>query len=226
MPWWRGSRPNSTCGRRWGPEGPSDPLPSLTNICSSHPSSACELFSRSPKTSLAIRPRLSRTPTVGRCASSVSAVPDRCRRARCTASAPSAQRPVALRATGSAEQLHRRPVVLLPASSVDPVCRPADGRGVRARSSDGDCWTMHGSDAAAGPRPQPSRPTNGAMNPDGSPDGDPEPELATAISTAMNVPSPSTTQITARTSTCGLARKKRISGCTGVILAGAARMLG
>jgi hypothetical protein len=55
-------------------------------------------------TSSAIRPRPSRTPTVGRCASSARAVRDRCRRARCTVSAPSARRQATPRATGSADQ--------------------------------------------------------------------------------------------------------------------------
>jgi hypothetical protein len=63
------------------------------------------------------------------------------------------------------------------------------------------------------------------MTPDGSPVGVPEPEPAIAISTAMKVPRPRTTQMINSTNAWGLARKKRIRGCTRAILAGGARML-
>jgi hypothetical protein len=42
----------------------------------------------------------------------------------------------------------------------------------------------------------------------------------------MKVPRPRTTQMINSTNACGFARKKRISGCTDLILAGGARMLG
>jgi len=63
------------------------------------------------------------------------------------------------------------------------------------------------------------------MTPDGSPVGVPELEPAMAINTATKVPRPRTTQMISSTNAWGLARKKRIRGCTGAILAGSARML-
>ena len=198
---------------------PSEGHPTLSNICSAPRQAACGAgwppsTRRSTTCSATCSTTCSATRlrplrpilTAARSGSSADAAQGRSRRAPRTVCRPSAPRPAPPRATALAERRVASERRAPPRATALAERRVASERRAPPGSVVVERLAVPTRDAMSA--------VSGATAPEGSPLGVLEPEPAIAISTAMNVPRPSTTQMTSSANTCGLARRKRIRACT------------
>jgi len=216
---------------------PSEGHPTLSNICSAPRQAACGAgwppsTRRSTTCSATCSTTCSATRlrplrpilTAARSGSSADAAQGRSRRAPRTVCRPSAPRPAPPRATALAERrvaserrAPPRATALAERRVASERRAPPRATALAERRVASERRAPPGSvvvERLAVPTRDAMSAVSGATAPEGSPLGVLEPEPAIAISTAMNVPRPSTTQMTSSANTCGLARRKRIRACT------------